>query len=480
MSRPHLSADSLGVVLPDGRTLFRDLTFAVADERIGIVGANGSGKSTLIQILAGTRAPSSGSVRRHSPIAVVDQLAASEVDEPLSGGEAMRRALAVAMRSDPAVLLLDEPTNNLDAHHRHSVHALAARWRRGLVVASHDRALLEHVDRILELSSLGARWYSGGWSEYRAHVETERTAASREVSSAKAALDRTERDLRAVQERKAKTDARGRRERGTGSQPAIVTNAGKARAESTAGKLGDTAERARADAAARIAAARSRLATRTPLRVRMPSCALPAGTTVVSLANVAVGPPGAEALLRGVAFDVVGPERVALVGPNGAGKTTLLRLLANHTEPEAGTIHRGVPLSRVAYLDQHAEILGTDGTVLDAVLAQHPKLTPHDARETLAAFAFRADAALAPVTQLSGGERMRAALACILTGPLPPQCLILDEPTNHLDVESLETIESALDDYDGAMIVASHDEVFLGALGIVRHIDVTQWRSAPQ
>ena len=121
-------------------------------------------------------------------------------------------------------------------------------------------------------------------------------------------------------------------------------------------------------------------------------------------------------------------------------------------------------------------MLGTGGTVRDVFMKYHALLDQTAVRSALARFHFRADAANQPVSTLSGGERMRAALACVLAGEMAPQCLILDEPTNHLDLESIEGIEATLRGYDGAILIASHDEAFLTAIGAGRREDVRQWR----
>jgi len=167
-------------------------------------------------------------------------------------------------------------------------------------------------------------------------------------------------------------------------------------------------------------------------------------------------------VLADQSFSVVGPERVAIVGPNGAGKTTLLR-------PTRGTVRC---LVETAVLDQHTTILESGATILDAFRRINPERSDRAARAMLARFLFRDVDALKPVDALSGGERLRAALAAVLGRASPLGLLILDEPTNHLNLDSIETIETALADYGGALLVVSHDEDFLDAVGITRRIDL--------
>jgi ATPase subunit of ABC transporter with duplicated ATPase domains len=172
-------------------------------------------------------------------------------------------------------------------------------------------------------------------------------------------------------------------------------------------------------------------------------------------------------ILPPLSIALAGPERVAIVGANGAGKTTLLRLMAGEIAPTHGQVFRPVPS---ALLDQHAALLDPEATLIENFLTRNPASNTNIAHAALARFLFRNVQALRSPAELSGGERLRAALACVLGGEQPPQLLLLDEPTNHLDLDSIAAIETALADYDGALVLVSHDEDFLAAVGIERRI----------
>jgi len=172
-------------------------------------------------------------------------------------------------------------------------------------------------------------------------------------------------------------------------------------------------------------------------------------------------------VIQDLSFRLVGPERVALSGANGAGKTTAIRLAAGELQPTTGVVRAGV---HPALLDQQTALLRAAESLLDAYRRLNPAATRNDAHAALARFLFRNRDAEKRVAALSGGERLRAALACVLTGEAPPQLLILDEPTNHLDLDSIGAVEAALRGYDGALLVISHDRDFLAAIGVEREV----------
>ncbi|HEX7760535.1 MAG TPA: ATP-binding cassette domain-containing protein, partial [Caulobacteraceae bacterium] len=199
----------------------------------------------------------------------------------------------------------------------------------------------------------------------------------------------------------------------------------------------------------------------------LPPSGLAAGKLVLAFENVSFGWPGESPLLQALSLRLSGPERVAVTGPNGSGKTTLIKLAMGALAPAGGRVVRGV---EAALMDQTTRTLRPDETLVQAFKRLNPAATDNAAHAALARFLFRNAAALKTVGSLSGGERLRGALACALMGEAPPQLIILDEPTNHLDLDSVEAVEAALLGYDGALLVVSHDRAFLEAVGIEREI----------
>jgi ATPase subunit of ABC transporter with duplicated ATPase domains len=158
-----------------------------------------------------------------------------------------------------------------------------------------------------------------------------------------------------------------------------------------------------------------------------------------------------------------------VTGPNGSGKTTLLALISGDLQPREGTVR---VLTSFSMLDQRVSLLDPETSIRDNFRRLNPQSDENACRAALARFMFRADAALQIVSTLSGGQLLRAGLACVLGGATPPSLLILDEPTNHLDIDSVAAVEAGLGAYDGALLIVSHDEVFLEMVGITRRLEL--------
>jgi len=188
---------------------------------------------------------------------------------------------------------------------------------------------------------------------------------------------------------------------------------------------------------------------------------------VLDLTRATVGHVPGTPVLAEFDLSVVGPERIAVVGPNGSGKSTLLGLAAGRLTPWSGNVARHV---RAAYFDQRLELLAADMTVIENFARLNPEMDDNSRRASLARFGFRASAAERAVAGISGGETLRVALACVLGSSMPPPLLLLDEPTNHLDLESLSALEAALNAYDGALLIVTHDLAFLEAIRITRRV----------
>jgi len=521
---PAISISNLSWSTPDNRAVLTGLDLSFGAERAGLVGRNGVGKTTLLNLIAGRCTPQTGTVSIGGTIGVLHQAVRVRPDETvadlfgatdalallrraeqgvasidelgeadwtiedriasalgrvgldagpetpltaLSGGQRTRASLAGAIFAEPDFLLLDEPTNNLDRDGRDAVIDLLAGWRAGAIVVSHDRELLDRMDAIVELTSLGATRYGGNWTRYRERKAVELAAAERDLAEAKRHVAEVARGAQEAAERKARRDGAGRRKGAKGDMPRILTGARKDRAEDSGGENKRLAERQRVQASAAATAARERVEVLQPFSVELAPSGLPANRTVLEMDRVTAGYTPGTPVLCDLSLTISGPERIAVTGPNGSGKTTLLGLITGTLTPWSGTVR--VPVDW-AMLDQRVSLLDPDNSIRDNYARINRTTDENACRAALARFMFRADAALQIVSTLSGGQMLRAGLACVLGGVKPPSLLILDEPTNHLDIESIEAVEAGLRAYDGALLVVSHDAPFLEAIGITRRV----------
>ena len=521
-----ITASGLSWTTPDGQMVLKGIDLRLSRERVGLVGRNGVGKTTLLQILAGLGDGASGTISIEGRISLMRQevqidaaatiadlfgardaiatlrraeagqatveelgdidwtledrlgkaLAKVELDadgataiSALSGGQRTRAALAAAIFQQADFIFLDEPTNNLDRDGRAAVLRFVDSWTKGMVVVSHDRELLEKMDAIIELTTLGASKYGGNWSQYRARKAAELTAAEHDLAHALKMRGSIERKMQVANERKARRDSAGARKAARGDLPRILSGARKNAAEGSGGSGARLAERLSDQAGEAVSTAQAKVEVLQRLSIVLPPTRLHSDRTVLDISAMAVGYAPDEPLIRNLDLTIVGPERIAITGRNGSGKSTLLKVLSGELAPLSGRAKLHVS---AAMIDQQVSFLDPERTILDNFRALNPDANENTCRSILAGFLFRADAALQSVGTLSGGQMLRAGLACRLGGPNPPQLLILDEPTNHLDIESVQAVEDALDAYDGALLVVSHDETFLGNISIERRIDL--------
>ncbi|MCA7904582.1 ATP-binding cassette domain-containing protein [Burkholderia cepacia] len=506
----------------DGVTLFDSLDLSIDRTPTGIVGRNGVGKSQLAQLIAGRCAPSTGTIDRSTQVAyvaqqhddaaagprTVAQLAALDAplgalarladgraephdfdligdrwdlaerlrtaldaaglhdvraDTPaqaLSGGQRARVALIGALLSGAGLLVLDEPTNHLDAPGRAWLRAALDGWRGGLVIVSHDRALLADVQRIVELTPQGVRSYGGNYAFYRAQRDADQDAAQAALDNARAERGRARRRLEQEHDTIQRHAAASLRDAKTANLSSGAKQSRKGAARNIMGQVRRHQNDFKATLDERVQQAAARVEADAPVLVSLPGTEVSARRQLFTLERARL-PWGIAGAADGVTWSASGPVRIALTGPNGCGKSTLLRMLAGELAPCSGTCTTHVS---AAYLDQRLALLDPERSIVEQLGLLDTPLAEGELRSRLALLQLDAARATQPARQLSGGERLKAALACALWRGTPAQLLLLDEPTNHLDLESVRAIEAALAGFPGAIVVASHDTAFLAAL----------------
>ncbi len=512
---------------PDDVELFSDLSFSVSPGRTGLVAPNGAGKSTLLKLIAGEYLPSAGSVTSDGAVGYLPQslpftadltvaavlgiapvldaladLAAGDASDEvfttigddwdveersraqldrlglddlaldrrlgtLSGGEVVSLGLAAQLLKRPSVLLLDEPTNNLDREARHRLYDALDSYAGCLVVVSHDRVLLDRMDQIAELYRGEIIFYGGNFTTYQETVAAAQSVAEGNIRNAEQQLKREKRQMQEARERAARRSSNAARTVKDAGLPKIVAGKLKRDAEESAARADDVHAKRVDDARNRLDEAERTLRDDRVIALDLPDTVVPAGRTLFTGEGLQISRGGRKLFAdNGIDISIRGPERIALTGPNGSGKSTLLRIIDGQLAPESGTVQRAD--GRIASLSQRLDLLDDDSTVAESLAAAAPGLSHTRRMHLLAQFLFRGDRIHLPVAALSGGERLRATLACVLYAEPAPQLLLLDEPTNNLDLVSVGQLESALNAYQGAFVVVSHDERFLDAIGIDR------------
>lgn len=502
---------------PTGDILFGPLNLTLEPTLCALVGRNGSGKTRLLRLMAGLDQPATGHIERFgshfyvaqqhaiSPQTTVAELLGYDAifaarkridsgeyqpddldaldghwdvaerlseafinaqlppfdpDKPaaeLSGGERIRALLCGAFTADADFLLLDEPTNHLDRQGRAWFYDQLRRYQGGVLVASHDRELLEQVQRILELSPSGLRSYGGNYADYTHQRDTEQQAARAALEHAATERKRTRARMQKEHDDSQRRSAKTLRTVDTLNIASFerVKYKGAAKERIGAWKKQHSDQNEALNAA--VNKVRERVEEDNPVMFTLPGNQIPEGKQVLVLEDLVLP----HVPVTPITWRMDGPMRVALKGPNGCGKSTLLKTILGEIAPRSGTCKVSVSC---AYLDQHLSQLDLSQSVMTHLNLSHTPLEEGVLRTRLAQLQLGADKVTLPLAELSGGERLKAALACVLWRAEATQLLLLDEPTNHLDLASVQAIEAALAGFPGALLVVSHDEAFLRGL----------------
>jgi macrolide transport system ATP-binding/permease protein len=447
--------------------VFKGADFAIhRGDKIGLVGPNGAGKTTLLRILAGIENLDSGTMTRAKNISI-GYVPQEHAVEALSGGEKTRKALDTIFTEGKNLLLFDEPTNNLDIP---SLEALEERVRKSdktFVIVSHDRRFLDNtVSKIIEIDGYDRliRVYGGSFTDYMTAREMRIEKAwkdySEKISEEKRIGIMVKQKISHIRELEKKRFGNrylNPKEKEKPDDAVLRDKEARAgrRAKVMKNRLerfvGDTEHIEKPDQ---------------PLPLKMDFTDTVRGSDkVFSLRDVKK--QMGEKVIGPIGLDIRYGDRLHITGDNGSGKTTLVRMLMGDLMSDSGEIEKGAQIS-IGYLPQET-VFSSEETLRDAFL-RLSKIDESNGRKILNRFRLTADDVGKRMTELSSGERSRFILATLVA--VRPNCIILDEPSNHLDFEALESLENALREFTGTLIVVSHDRYFIERIGLTKEVKV--------
>lgn len=510
--------------------LFECINLSVASgKKVSIIGNNGTGKSTLLKLIAGELSISSGSIHCAStPYYIPQQIGITGISisqalgvsdkiealhaicngsdkyayydiladdweiesrcraaldawglpnidlttsiDSLSGGEKTKLLLAGMSIHHPAITLLDEPTNHLDATSRRKLYEFIINSKATILIVSHDITLLNLLEETYELSPKGIKVYGGNYEFYQAQTEVEEQALNQQINAEETALRLARKKAQEIKERQERRVNRGAKE--TSGVPRIILKGRADKGENTEAKLSEKHLGILTRKQHNLSELRQQQRTKSELKVDFGNTQLHSGKLLVKATGINFGYVADKFIWETpLNIEVRSGERIHLKGDNGTGKTTLLKLLLGEMTPPIGEVTK-VDFSFV-YLDQAYSQVNTSLSILE--LAQKYNfhhLLDHEIKLRLHRALFPKETWGKPCDTLSGGERMRLFLCCLMISNHIPDLFILDEPTNNLDLSSLHILTTTIKNYQGTVLLISHDNRFIEEIGITRAIEL--------
>ena len=401
----------------------------------------------------------------------LEQLDITQSMSSLSGGQKTKVFLAGILLHLPEFVLLDEPSNHLDVGARKLLYNFIQNTKSTLIVVSHDRKLLNMLTAVYELSNKGVTMYSGNYDFYAEQKAIENNALYEDVRNKEKALRKAKEKERETIERQQRLDARGRKKQEKAGLPTIMMNTLKNSAEKSTAKLKDVHAEKTGMLAKELNDLRKALPGIDTMRFDFDDSTLHKGKILFTANDINFSYADALLWKENMELLITSNERIATKGSNGSGKTTLIKIILGQLQPTTGNVHRAINAS--VYIDQEYSLIKDEFSVYEqAQQFNATALQEHEIKNRLNRFLFTKEFWDRPCSALSGGEKMRLMICCLNISSKAPDIIVLDEPTNNLDIQNIEILTAAINDYKGAVLVVSHDAVFLEQINITRTIEL--------
>ncbi|KMK51225.1 hypothetical protein RO21_07350 [[Actinobacillus] muris] len=522
----RINAQALIYRFDNGDMLFSNLNFALDDKITGLVGRNGVGKSLLASLLTGERIPYSGFVTTFCRVGWLKQDSVEEIPvlyetvsdflgvrhrlealtritaggcdphdfeliddnwqlqanleqqlqalglpvdpflrcDALSGGQLTRLALYQLFQSNYGYLILDEPGNHLDEQGKNWLIEQMMHFNGGILIISHDREILGYVDDILELNTLGIHHYGGSYEVYTKQRASELNSLERQIKHVNSEINLIRQTMQNNREKAQQRASQGKQVARSGSQAKVILNTLKHSAESSYGSQESNQNR-------KLLQIQEQLSSLNRKHELFKQQSLSLGKVEKRALRILDITEVRLPYIRHkneITFSVDFGEKIHLSGKNGSGKSTLLKAISGHLSPVHGNINVREGL---CYLDQHFTLLDNTKSALENLASFCPHLKETNLRTLLAGIGLKREKAMQAVVNLSGGERMKACMLAISHQP-DNTLLLLDEPNNHLDLDSRLMLAQALREFNGSVLIVSHDKDFISDIGISRVISI--------
>lgn len=516
----------ISYIHPNKDLLFDNINLTVNNQqKIALIGPNGTGKSTLLKIIARELTPSSGYLKvestpyyipqifgqyNHLTIAQalnidqklnalrdilngnvtedylnlladdwgieertqaalnewqLDDLDWNQKMKTLSGGQKTKVFLAGISIHQPELILMDEPSNHLDTTGRQQLYEWLQSTSSTVVIVSHDRQLLNLLETVCELSKRGITVFGGNYDFYAEQKQIEIEALNQDIHSKEKTLRKAKEKERETLERQQKLDARGKKKQENSGVARIMMNTLRNNAENSTAKIKSVHSEKISGISEQLHELRTNLPDLDKMKFGFDNSALHKGKILLTATNINFGYRVQSLWKENLNFQIKSGERIALKGLNGSGKTTLIRLILGDLQPCRGILQRAEIKS--VYIDQDYSLIDRQLTVYQQAQKYNiMTLQEHEIKIRLNRFLFSKEKWDKSCSTLSGGESMRLMLCCLTIQSQAPDIIILDEPTNNLDLQNIGILTAAINEYQGTLIVVSHDERFLEEINI--------------